>query len=109
MDKKKWISLGAGIATLVIGILVTVLTRAAALAEGATTGDTVIFALGLILIMAGVLVGVVGLLLLPFGVNLFNMDVDFLGGVTMTFDMGEAVDTALVEDIASEVLDRGII
>lgn len=62
MDKKKWISLGAGIATLVIGTLVTVLTRAAALAEGATTGDTVIFALGLILIMAGVLVGVVGLL-----------------------------------------------
>ena len=43
MDKKKWISLGAGIATLVIGILVTVLTRAAALAEGATTGDTVEF------------------------------------------------------------------
>ena len=52
-----------------------------------------------------VIVGVVGLLLLPFGVNLFNMDVDFLGGVTMTFDMGEAVDTALVEDIASEVLE----
>lgn len=51
-----------------------------------------------------VIVGVVGLVTLPFGVNLFNMDVDFLGGVSMTFDAGEAVDTAVVEDIASGVL-----
>lgn len=52
-----------------------------------------------------VIVGVVGLVALPFGVNLFNMDVDFLGGVSMTFDAGEAVDTAVVEDIASQVLE----
>ena len=51
-----------------------------------------------------VIVGVVGLLALPFGVNLFNMDVDFLGGVTMTFDLGEAADTNAVEIIAGDVL-----
>ena len=62
MDKKKWIAIGAGIATLVIGILLTVLTRAAALAEGSETGDKVIFALGLIMILAGVLICVVGIL-----------------------------------------------
>jgi preprotein translocase subunit SecF len=49
--------------------------------------------------------GVVGLVTLPFGVNLFNMDVDFLGGVTMTYDLGEAADTSAVEDIASGVLE----
>lgn len=52
-----------------------------------------------------VIVGVVGLVALPFGVNLFNMDVDFLGGVTMTFDLGEAADTAVVEEIAEGVLE----
>ena len=62
MDKKKWIAIGAGVATLVIGILLTVLTRTAALAEGAENGNKVIFALGLIMILAGVLVCVVGIL-----------------------------------------------
>lgn len=52
-----------------------------------------------------VIVGVVGLVALPFGVNLFNMDVDFLGGVSMTFDMGEQADTTVIENIASEVLE----
>ena len=52
-----------------------------------------------------IVVGVVGLVTLPFGVNLFNMDVDFLGGVTMTYDLGEAADTAAVEEIASGVLE----
>lgn len=52
-----------------------------------------------------VIVGVVGLVALPFGVNMFNMDVDFLGGVTMTFDLGEAADTAVVEEIADGVLE----
>ncbi len=53
-----------------------------------------------------VIVGIVGLVSLPFGLNLFNMDVDFLGGVTMTLDAGEAVDTAVVEGIAQDVLDN---
>ena len=44
----------------------------------------------LFLIISAILVvtGVAGLVTLPFGVNLFNMDVDFLGGVTMTYDLG---------------------
>ena len=47
----------------------------------------------LFLIVSAILVvtGVVGLVTLPFGLNLFNMDVDFLGGVTMTYDLGQQV------------------
>ena len=61
----------------------------------------------LFLIISAILIvtGVVGLVTLPFGVNLFNMDVDFLGGVTMNFNLGEQADTAAVEEIASEVLE----
>lgn len=64
------------------------------------------FKLFLVISAILVVVGVVGLVTLPFGVNLFNMDVDFLGGVTMTFDMGQQADTAVVEDIAKDVLDN---
>lgn len=63
------------------------------------------FKLFLVISAILIVVGVVGLVTLPFGVNLFNMDVDFLGGVTMTFDAGEQVDTAVVEDIAKGVLE----
>lgn len=63
------------------------------------------FKLFLVISAILVVVGVAGLVTLPFGVNLFNMDVDFLGGVTMTFDMGEAVDSVDVEGIAKDVLD----
>ena len=62
MDKKKWIAIGFGIALLAVGILLTALTRSAAIAEGAETGDKVIFALGLIMIVAGVVVPRVGTL-----------------------------------------------
>ena len=51
-----------------------------------------------------VIVGIVGIVTLPFGVNLFNMDVDFLGGVTMTYDLGIEADTEKVEEIAKDVL-----
>ena len=64
------------------------------------------FKLFLIVSAILIVVGVVGLVTLPFGLNLFNMDVDFLGGVTMTFDLGEAADTDAIESIASEVLDN---
>lgn len=50
--------------------------------------------------------GIVGLVTLPFGVNLFNMDVDFLGGMTMTYDLGEKADTEAVESLAKEVLEE---
>lgn len=49
--------------------------------------------------------GIVSLVTLPFGVNLFNMDVDFLGGMTMTYDLGEKADTEAVESLAKEVLE----
>ena len=62
MDKKKWIAIGFGIALLAVGILLTAMTRSAAIAEGAETGDKVIFALGLIMIVAGVVVPLVGAL-----------------------------------------------
>jgi len=62
------------------------------------------FKLFLIISAILVVVGLVGLVTLPFGLNLFNMDVDFLGGVTMTYDLGEQVDTAAVEDLARGVL-----
>ncbi|MDD6238780.1 MAG: hypothetical protein PUA87_04955, partial [Oscillospiraceae bacterium] len=53
----------------------------------------------LFLIISAILVvtGVAGLVTLPFGLNLFNMDVDVLGGVTMTYDLGQQADTAEVE------------
>jgi preprotein translocase SecF subunit len=53
-----------------------------------------------------IITGVVGLVTLPFGVNLFNMDVDFLGGVTMTYDLGTQVDTDAVEELASGILEN---
>ena len=61
----------------------------------------------LFLIISAILVvtGVVGLVTLPFGLNLFNMDVDFLGGVTMTYDLGQQADTDEVESIAKDVLE----
>ena len=62
MNKKKWIALGFGIALLVVGIVLTVLTRPAAIAENAATGDKVIFALGLIMIVTGVVIPLVGAL-----------------------------------------------
>ena len=63
------------------------------------------FKIFLIVSLVLIITGVVGLVTLPFGLNLFNMDVDFLGGVTMTYDLGQAADTASVESIASGVLE----
>lgn len=39
--------------------------------------------------------GLVGLVTLPFGMNLFNMDVDFVGGTSMTFDIHQEVTSDL--------------
>jgi preprotein translocase SecF subunit len=63
------------------------------------------FKLFLVISALLVVTGVVGLVTLPFGLNLFNMDVDFLGGVTMTYDLGTQVDTGEVETLAKEVLE----
>ena len=43
--------------------------------------------------------GVVSLVLLPFGVNLFVMDVDFAGGTTMHFAMHQEMDSAAQQEV----------
>lgn len=51
------------------------------------------------------LTGLVGLLLTPFGVSLFNFDIDFVGGTTMQFEMHQDVTsdlTSRVSDIVAE-------
>ena len=60
--KKKWITGGVGLALLVLGILVTVFTRSSALAEDAVNGAKIPFALGLIMILVGIVVPLIGLL-----------------------------------------------
>lgn len=62
MKQKKIISGLVGLLLVVIGIVEALLTREAALAENAALGSTVAFALSLILILAGVLVIIIGLL-----------------------------------------------
>ena len=49
------------------------------------------FAIVSVLLVA---VGVFALLAAPFGLNLFNMDIDFTGGTTFTYDMGQQVTGA---------------
>jgi len=62
MPKKKWIALGIGGAVLAGGILMTVLTRTDAIAENAAAGDKMLFAMGLILALSGILTVLVSLL-----------------------------------------------
>ena len=50
-----------------------------------------------------VIVGLVGLLLLPFGVQLFNFDIDFVGGTTMQFDLHTPVTSEVTSDVAAVV------
>ena len=50
-----------------------------------------------------VIVGLVGLLLLPFGVQLFNFDIDFVGGTTMQFDLHTPVTAEITSDVAAVV------
>lgn len=56
-----------------------------------------IFAIISLILMAP---GLVGLITLPFGMNLFNMDVDFIGGTSMTFDL----HTEVTSDISGSVV-----
>ncbi len=62
MKQKNWISLICGAVVLALGIVLTVLTRTAALAEGATAAQTVPFALSLILSVVGAVAILLGLL-----------------------------------------------
>ena len=67
------------------------------------TGHFKIFGIISILLIA---TGLVGLILMPFGVNLLNLDIDFLGGVSMQYDLQTPITAevqAQVEDIVKDV------
>ena len=59
-NKRKWITLGIGLTLLVLGVVLTAVTRPGAIAEGATAAAKIPFALGLILILMGILVPLAG-------------------------------------------------
>ena len=58
-NKKKWIAVGAGLTLLVLGVIVTVVTRSGALAENAEASNKVSFALGLIMTLVGIVIPIV--------------------------------------------------
>ena len=60
MKKNKWIALGIGLVLLVAGIVLTAVTRSGALAEEAANSAKIPFALGLIMILMGLVVPLVG-------------------------------------------------
>lgn len=59
-NKKKWITFGIGVALLAVGIILTVVTRTGAIMEGAVNGAKIPFALGLIMILLGIVIPLVG-------------------------------------------------
>ena len=50
-------------------------------------------------------VGALSLILLPFGVNFFNLDIDFQGGTTMTINMHKVLEKADLDNIESLIED----
>lgn len=50
-------------------------------------------------------IGLVSLLLLPFGVKLFNFDIDFLGGTTMQYELHTEATADVTADVAKIVQD----
>lgn len=59
-NKRKWITLGIGLTLLVLGVVLTVVARPAAIAEDAAAAAKVPFALGLIMMLTGMLVPLAG-------------------------------------------------
>lgn len=51
------------------------------------------------------IVGLVSIIALPFGKSFFNLDLDFVGGVTMEYDMGVEVTREVSDDIADIVAE----
>ncbi len=49
---------------------------------------------------------VVSLLLLPFKVNLFNLDIDFAGGVVIEYDIGRPVTVEVSDEVSDMVLEE---
>ncbi|HBI63895.1 MAG TPA: protein translocase subunit SecF [Clostridiales bacterium] len=50
--------------------------------------------------------GLIGLITLPFGMNLFNMDVDFIGGTSMTFDIHQEVTSEISGSVIPELVEK---
>lgn len=59
-NKRKWITLGIGLTLLVLGVVLTAVARPAAIAEDAAAAAKVPFALGLIMMLTGMLVPLAG-------------------------------------------------
>ena len=55
-NKKKWVAWGIGLTLLVLGMILTVATRSGAVAENAAAGSKDPFALGLIMILMGIVI-----------------------------------------------------
>ena len=60
MNKKRWIGLCVGLVLLVLGTVLTVITRSGALAENADNSMKIPFALSLILVLVGLVISLVG-------------------------------------------------
>lgn len=65
MQKQKWITAAIGGGVFAVGVVLACITRSAALAQEATAGDEIAFAVGLILALLGIVTVVVGLLPKP--------------------------------------------
>ena len=52
------------------------------------------------------LTAIVSLVLLPFGVSLFNLDIDFVGGVTIEYELNRPVDAAVSAEVTNMVTER---
>ncbi len=50
-----------------------------------------------------IIVGLVSVILLPFNVNFFNLDIDFAGGTTMHYNMHKQLEKAELDAIAKDV------
>ena len=61
-NKKRWITFGVGLTLLVLGVILTMVTRNGALAEEAAAGAKLPFAMGLIMVLLGILIPAVGAL-----------------------------------------------
>ena len=49
---------------------------------------------------------IVSLILLPFGVNLFNLDIDFAGGVVIEYDIGQTVTSEISSQVSDMVMEK---
>lgn len=52
------------------------------------------------------LTALVSLILLPFGVNLFNLDIDFVGGVTLEYELDRPVTAEISAEVADMAAER---